>query len=99
MHQASSNQNEEQFAIMGIVGFVPEMELQAVMWTTTWRYRPRAFGTQIDLNAACAVASQVAGRTIVPGGPNQHVRNEHLTVFIVHTVSGLVGARSCPLRT
>ena len=46
-----------------------------------------------ELNAACAVASQVAGRTIIPGGPNQHVRDEHLTGFIVHTASGLVGAR------
>ena len=24
---------------------------------------------------------------------NQHVRDEHLTVFIVHTASGLAGAR------
>jgi len=92
-HQASSNQNEERFTIMGIVGFVPGMELEAALRTTTWRYRPRAFGTQTELNAACAVASQVDGRTIVPGGPNQHVRDEHLTVFIVHTVSGLVGSR------
>ena len=71
---------------MGIVGFVPKMELQLALRTTTWRYRPRVFGTQTELNAVCAVSSQVAGRTIVPGGPN-HVRDEHLTVFIVHTVS------------
>ena len=53
------------------------------------------FGTQPELNAACAVASQVVGRTIIPRDPNQQalVRDEHLTVFIVHTVSGLVGAR------
>ena len=69
------------------------MELQDGSRTTTWRYRPRVFGTQTELNAACAVASRVAGRAIVPCGPNQHVRDEHLTVFIVHTVSGLLGAR------
>ena len=88
-----ASQNEEHFVIMGIVGFVPDMELQDGWRTTTWRKRPRMFGTQPKLNAACAVASQVAGLAIVPGGPNQYVRNEHLTVFIVHTVSGLVGSR------
>ena len=71
---------------MGIVGFVPDMELQHGWRTNTWRKRPRMFGTQTKLNAACAVASRVAGHTIVPGGPNQHVRDEHLTEFIVHTV-------------
>jgi len=39
------------------------------------------------------VASQVAGRTIVPGGPKRHVRDQYLTLFIVRAVSGLVGAR------
>jgi len=57
------------------------------------RDRPRVFGAQTELNAACAVASRLAGRTIIPGGPNKHVRDEHLTVFIVHTASGLVVAR------
>jgi len=78
---------------MGYFSFVPKMELHDGLRTTTWRYRSRVFGTQTELNAACAVASRLAGRTIIPGGPNQHVRDEHLTMFIVHTVSGLVEAR------
>ena len=76
---ASSNQDKEHFTIMGIVGFVPEMELQLALLTITWRYRPRVFGNQTELNAACALAARLAGRTIIPGGPNQHVRDEHLT--------------------
>ena len=71
--QASSNQNEEHFVIMGIVGFAPDMELQDGSRSSTWRYRPCVFGTHTELNAACAVASRLAGRTIIPGGPNQRV--------------------------
>jgi len=51
------------------------------------------FGTQSQLGEACAVASRVAGRTIVPGGPKQHVRDQYITLFIVCAVSGLDGAR------
>jgi len=51
------------------------------------------FGSQSTLDEACAVASQVAGRTIVPGGQKQHVRDQHLTLLIVRAVSGLDGAR------
>jgi len=39
------------------------------------------------------VASQVAGRTIVPGGAKQHVQGRFITLFIVRAESGLVGAR------
>ena len=38
------------------------------------------------------MASRVAGRTIVPGGPKQHVRDRYLTLFIVRAVSGIGGA-------
>ena len=34
-HQTSSNQNVEQFTIMGIVSFVPKMESEAALRTTT----------------------------------------------------------------
>ena len=49
--------------------------------------------SQSTLYAARAVTSRVADRTIAPGGPKQHVRGPYLTLFIVHAVSGLDGAR------
>ena len=91
--QPSSNQNKEHCVIVGIVDFIPEVELKVGWQTTTWRKRPHMFGTHSTFDAACAVASRVAGRTIVPGGPKQHVRDRHITLFIVHAVSALVGAR------
>jgi len=39
------------------------------------------------------VSFQVAGRTIVPGGPKQHVRDQYITLSILHAVSGLDRAR------
>jgi len=39
------------------------------------------------------VRSGLSSRTIAPGGPKQHVRDQYLTLFIVRAVSGLVGAR------
>ena len=40
------------------------------------------------------MASRVAGRTIVPGGPKQQVRGRYIMLFVVRAVSGLVGART-----
>ena len=79
--QASSDQDRGHYIPMGIVGFIPEVELQVRWRTTTWRKRPRVFGTQSRFDEACAVASQVAGRTIVPGGPKQHVQGRSLSSY------------------
>ena len=48
------------------------------------------FGTQSTFDAVCAVASRVAGRTIVPP---KHVRGRYIKLFVVRAESGLVGAR------
>ena len=80
---------------MKIGALHPNVELQVGWQTTTLRKRPRVFGTQSTFDAALAVASQVAGRTIVfgvVGGPKQHVQGRFITLFIVSAEAGPEGA-------